>query len=307
MNDLYAVMSTLIRIRENIFKHDSMLQPIEENYHFLQRQNYSVPEEEWNRAFGLRKLFSHLLFLSITVQKKICADQHKNKAILNDLVSKFQQDLKAYMERYETKGPMKEGLTVDQATERLYTFQDEFDDLWERYTMCNSGEKLFGLPRNQYPELGRVKSELFLLQKLYSLYNDVLRMLNSYSELRWKDVDMQKVSEDMDHFKTRCMRLPRGLKEWPVYKTLYKKIKELNDWCPLGVLMSNKGMKDSHWDNMTHVTGLKFDVNNCNFTLRAVMEAAPVILKFKTEIEEICNQAIKEKEIEDKIKQLAYE
>lgn len=108
----------------------------------------------------------------------------------------------------------------------------------------------------------------------------------------------------MDHFKTRSMRLPRGLKEWPVYKTLYEKIKELNEWCPLGELMSNKGMKDQHWDAMTKVTGLKFDVNNCNFTLKAVMEAASVILKFRTEIEEICNQAIKEKEIEDKIRQL---
>lgn len=304
MNDLYAVMSTLIKIRENIYKIESQLDPIEESYNFLSRQNYRVPEEEVSKAFGLRDNFVKLLNKASQTQEKVCATQEKNKVKLIEQVEKFQLDLKSYMERYESKGPMKEGLSVEVATERLYTFQDEFDDLWERYTMCLSGEKLFGLPRNYYPELGVVKKQLELLQKLYALFNDVLRTLNSYSELRWKDVDIQKLTEDMNHFRARCARLPKQLKEWRTCKLLITKINALNDWCPLVELLINKGMKARHWEKLTKITGFKFDVGHDTFTLKLIMEVSDKLLKYKMEIEEICNQAIKEKEIEDKMRQL---
>lgn len=304
MNDLYAVMSTLIKIRENIFKFESMIRPIEECYLFLQRQNYKVHDEESSRAFGLRDNFTKLLNRASQTQEKIARDQETNRTKLVQQVGKFQQDLKSFMDRYNAKGPMKEGLSVEVATERLYNFQDEFDDLWERYTMCLAGEKLFGLYRHYYPELSVVKKQLSLLQKLYSLFNDVLRTLNSYSELHWKDVDMVKVTEDMNHFATRCMRLPRDMHEWKTYKLLTAKVKALSDWCPLVVLLINKGMKDRHWDKLSKVTGFKFDTGHNTFTLKSIMEVADKLLKYKVEIEEICNQAIKEKEIEEKMRQL---
>ena len=53
-----------------------------------------------------------------------------------------------------------------------------------------------------------------------------------------------------------------------------------------------------HWEKLTKITGFKFDVGHANFTLKLVMEVADKLLRYKTEIEEICNQAIKEKEIE---------
>jgi len=59
-------------------------------------------------------------------------------------VAKFQTDLKKYAEKYKTSGPMIEGLAPQDASNRLVTFQDEFDELYERYNICNAGEKLFG-------------------------------------------------------------------------------------------------------------------------------------------------------------------
>lgn len=42
---------------------------------------------------------------------------------------------------------------------------------WTRYTQ---GEELFGLPLTSYPELERTEKEVQLLDRLYSLYMEVI-------------------------------------------------------------------------------------------------------------------------------------
>jgi len=49
------------------------------------------------------------------------------------------------------------------------------------------------------------------------------------------------------------------------------------------------------------VTNHPFDIENDAFTLRGIMEAP--LLQFKEDIEDICIAAVKEKEIEAKLKQ----
>jgi len=53
--------------------------------------------------------------------------------------------------------------------------QGRFEELFRRYEVYSSGEELFGLHVNKYPTLLQRKRELNLLQKLYTLYNEVRR------------------------------------------------------------------------------------------------------------------------------------
>ena len=47
--------------------------------------------------------------------------------------------------------------------------------------------------------------------------------------------------------------------------------------------MSNKAMKDRHWDRIGELTGHHFEVESDNFALRNIMEAD--LLHFKEDIE----------------------
>lgn len=60
-------------------------------------------------------------------------------------------------------------------------------------------------------------------------------------------------------------------------------------------------MKERHWKRLTNITGYNFDVENPNFTLKNVMEAP--LLDFKDDVEDICISAVKERDIETKLKQ----
>ena len=100
----------------------------------------------------------------------------------------------------------------------------------------------------------------------------------------------------------RCRKLPKGLKEWQAFNDLKKKIDDFNESCPLLELMANKAMKSRHWERLAGVTGHTFDVESEAFCLRNIMEAP--LLSHKEDIEDICISAVKEKDIEGKLKQV---
>lgn len=85
----------------------------------------------------------------------------------------------------------------------FYDVQTRFDDLWRRYQTYSGGEELFGLPVTEYPDLARIKRELGLLQKLYGLYNSVIDGVNSYYDILWHEVDIEKINGELVDFQNR--------------------------------------------------------------------------------------------------------
>ena len=69
--------------------------------------------------------------------------------------------------------------------------------------------------------------------------------------------------------------------------------------------MSNKAMKFRHWTRIENLTKFKFDLERPGFALRDIMEAP--LLPHKEDIEDICISAMKEKDIEAKLKGVVVE
>lgn len=84
--------------------------------------------------------------------------------------------------------------------------------MWRKLQTYNSGEELFGLPTTDYPELGQIRKELNLLQKLYKLYNDVIDRVSSYYDIPWGEVNIEEINNELMEFQNRCRKLPKGLK-----------------------------------------------------------------------------------------------
>lgn len=200
---------------------------------------------------------------------------------------------------------MEEDITAEEANERLILFQIRFDNLFRSYETYHAGEKLFGLPEKEYPYLKRIKKELNLLRKLYSLYKDTIETINGFYEIHWSDVKIDKINEQLIDLQNSCRRLPRGLKEWPAYYELKKKIEDFNECCPLLEMMASKSMKNRHWDKISNLTAKEMKIESEEFRLKDIMKAP--LLNFREEIEDICISSLKEKEIEAKINQIEYE
>ena len=57
--------------------------------------------------------------------------------------------------------------------------------------------------RTEYSDLQRIKRELALLQKLYNLYNNVIENVNSYYDILWAELDIEKINSELLEFQNK--------------------------------------------------------------------------------------------------------
>ncbi|XP_038654809.1 dynein heavy chain 8, axonemal-like [Scyliorhinus canicula] len=302
LDDVRFAMESLSQIRNNEIQMDMTLAPIEEAYSILTKYEVEISKEETEEVDTLRYFFNKLQVKARNVQDELVQVQPKFKANLLESVDFFQKEVSKYGRQYEKEGPMVPGIAPSEASTRLQIFQSWFDELWRKFVTYSSGERLFGLPIQDYEILQKNKKELGLLQKLYSLYDAVMTNINGYYDVLWTELDIEKINAELLEFQNRCRRLPKGLKEWQAFLDLKKKIDDFSESCPLLEMMSNKSMEMRHWDRISTATGHKFNVTSETFSLKNVMDAP--LLPFKDDIEDICISSVKEKDIEAKLNQV---
>ncbi|XP_074720939.1 dynein axonemal heavy chain 8 [Strix uralensis] len=303
LDDVRFAMEALSIIRDNNIQMDMTLGPIEEAYAILNTFEIEVTKEESEGVDTLRYSFNKLQTKSTKVQDVLVQVQPKFKSNLLESIAVFREDVSNFEMSYETEGPMVPGISHQEASNRLQIFQANFDELWRKFITYSSGEQLFGLPVTDYEVLHKIRKELSLLQKLYGLYDAAINSINGYYEILWADVDIKKINAELLDFQNRCRRLPKGVQHWQTFLDLKKTIDDFSESCPLLEMMTDKAMKQRHWNRIAETTGHQFDTDSDSFCLRNIMEAP--ILKHKDDIEDICISATKEKDIEAKLAQIA--
>ncbi|KAJ8736206.1 hypothetical protein PYW08_006862 [Mythimna loreyi] len=302
LDDVRVAMMCLELIREEFIGMDMEIDLVEESYATFTQFNIDIPKEDADMVYSLRHSFQNMLLTSQNVQQKIVDMQGPLQTELNEGVATFLADVLKFDADYDASGPMTPGLSARDASDRVILFQSRFDDLWRRFEMYSSGEKLFGMEVQDYPILHQKKKEFNLLNKLYSLYLAVTNSIDGYFETPWVDIDIEQIVAQLAEFDVRCRRLPRGMKDWPAFIVLKSKIDDFNQTCPLLEMMADKSMKERHWKRLETLLDCVLDVESESFTLANVMEAP--LLKYKEDVEDICISAVKEKDIDAKLKQV---
>ncbi|KAM5264417.1 dynein axonemal heavy chain 5 [Ctenodactylus gundi] len=305
LDDIRVAMSTLKDIREQQISIDFQVGPIEESYALLNKYGLLIAKEEMDSVDTLRYAWEKLLARAGDVQHQLVSLQPRFREELIRTVEDFRQDCRQFYLDYDLNGPMVSDLKPQEASDRLIMFQNQFDNIYRKYITYTGGEELFGLPVTQYPQLLEIKKQLNLLQKIYTLYNSVIETVNGYQDILWSEVNLEKINSELLEFQNRCRKLPRALKDWQAFLDLKKTIDDFSECCPLLEYMASKAMMDRHWERIAALTGHRLDVRNETFKLRNIMEAP--LLKYKEEIEDICISAVKERDIEQKLKQVINE
>ncbi|KNE55648.1 hypothetical protein AMAG_01535 [Allomyces macrogynus ATCC 38327] len=302
IDDLRLAVTTLSEIRETEVDIDMKVQPIEEAYQLLTKHGITVSKEETEMVDSLRYSWKKLKSLVIEVQANLSLIQPKFKADLISAVQKFTQDVDAFTVEYTENGPMAGNIPPKTASERLNVFQRAFDELNRKWETYSAGEELFCLPVTPFPTLVRVKKELKLLQNLYSLYTDVLEKRTSYYEMLWSEVDFQRITNEVADFQNKIKKLPKAIKDWDAFMELKKIVDDLTDVVPLLEMMSHKAIQKRHWDAIMKLTKTEFNLDPEMFYLRNLLEAP--LLKYREDLEDTCTAAVKEADIEVKLKQV---
>ena len=283
---------------------DIRFQSIIERYNTLEKYlPFGVmSKEEMDAKSILRTEWTSILKLSEDVMATVNELQGGFKQDLVQKVVTFKKDVSDFRTDYNANGPMVRGTSPQEAMTRLNKFKREYESLSRKYELYNGGEKLFGLPEQNYPVLTQTGKELRLLDQLYSLYQAVITTIDSYKEIPWSEVvaNISEMNETVEGFANRCRKLPKGLKEWPAFAELKQTIEDFIEVLPLLNELSKPAMRQRHWEQITALTGKEFDLKRFNeLKLRSVLEAN--LLKFREDIEEITDGADKQLGIEKKI------
>ncbi|XP_030612273.1 dynein heavy chain 5, axonemal [Archocentrus centrarchus] len=305
LDDVRAAMAALREVREAEVRIDATIGPVEESFALLNKHELQFNDGNAERVDGLMYAWRNLCALVVQTQNTLVQIQPSMKADLLSAVRSLQSQAQSFCTEYTLRGPGVEGVAPSEASERLQSFQAEFDQLWRKYTTCSGGEQLFGLPVNEYPELQRIRRELSLLSKLYSLYSSVTDSVAGYYDILWADLNVEKINAELQDFQNRIRKLPKALKEWQAFQDLKKTIDDFTETCPLLSMMANKAMLQRHWSRLSELTGHSFQVDSESFSLRNIMEAP--LLKYKEDIEDVCISAVKERDIEAKLKDVVAE
>ena len=205
LDDVRIIMETQKKIRATEIDLDMQIENVEDAYELIVNFGYHVPKEEIEKVENLNSTWVELQkkamgihILLLGVQEQFQAELIKNLAIFND-------ECKQFVEDYFERGPMEEGLSPKQASDRLQMFQNHFESLWKKHSEYSVGEELFGLPHTDQPELNNIKKEINLLQKLYKLYNDVIESVKGYKEILWAEINIEDVNNELIEFGNRCI------------------------------------------------------------------------------------------------------
>ena len=305
LEDIRVIMETQRTMREIEIDFEIDMEIVENAFTLIAKFGYQPTKEDTDLLAIMKDTWQQLRSQTIKTQAELLNVQaHFQKKLIEDLKC-FQGTVDNFILDYNKNGPMREGLHPKEASDILLMFQNTFDDLWNQHQSYTVGEELFGLDHIDQPGLVTIKKELNLLQRLYKLYNDVIDSVNGYQKMPWTEVDIEEINGELLEFGNRCRKLPKALKEWPAFYSLKKTIDDFNEVCPLLELMSSKAMKQRHWERIESITNHKFNIEKPNIPLKNILEAP--LLKNKEEIEDICISALKEKEIEAKLKGVIQE
>jgi len=305
LDDVRKLVGLLQEVREKESIVEWEFGPLEEKYVMLERYGVkSLNQEELHQVAEIRVSWKKLKELTVGVTDDLLEHQKKHKKALIKQVKDFKKQVKVYRDDYNKNGPGIKGISPKKALERLNKHEGIFGDMERKYTMYNAGEVLFGMPATNLEEMTKTRKELKLLRQLYGLYENVENTVQGYNEILWTEVlaNIDTMTNQVNDFQKMCKNMPKALKEWDAYNELKKSIDDLLETVPLLQFLSNKAMRDRHWDQVNEVTGVKFNMDPDTFKIGDILAAN--LLQVAEDIEEISMGSTKELNVELKLREI---
>jgi dynein heavy chain len=299
-------MGILKEIREKESSIEMEINPIVDMYDMLEHflPGGYMDKEEMDQKSVIRGLWRKLVDYAEEVTDNLSDVQGIFKRQLLKDVKDFQVDVGVFRNEYIQNGPMTSGLQPTEAVERLKRFKELILIREKKLEVYAAGEELFGIRPTEYPELLKTKKELVLLDQLYSLYMDVVSTLKEYRVIPWKQVatNIQVMTDCFIIFDDRCKKLPKKLCEWEAYHVMRRDITDFMEILPLVTELSQECVKARHWEDIVKICGSPLPFDNDSLVFAAILDAN--LLKYKEEIEYICDSAQKQLKIENKIRDI---
>jgi len=306
--DSLAFMMVLLReVRERESGIDREIEPIMNMYQMLEHYLPAgfMEKEEIDKKTVLRTNWKKVTAKALERTDDLSKRNIGFKRGLISDINKFKVDVVDFRNDFVKNGPLIKGIEPMEAVDRLSRFKEELKIRERKFKLYESGETLFALPHNAYPDLEKNAKELTLASRLFDLYVDVINTINDWKLMPWEEVsvNMDEMTEKMENFNGRCKKLPGRLREYDSYTALKKEIEDFQLILPLLQELAKPSIMARHWDEVMEICKANFDVFGGEFKLASLIDST--LVENREEVEEVTDGADKQKKIEISIEEIA--
>ena len=261
LDNVRAAMGYLAEVREKEGAIEQLFGPVEEMYAMLGRYEVRVSKEEADTG---RRAAVHVEEAQALPTR---SDDGRAASPCRATFKKRPRAQRQGVRRRRQRLPQRVGgQRADRArhhadagrVERLQKFKRMYDDARAQDgTSTRRARSSSGCRSTDYPELTKTKKEIDLLEKVYSLYIDVITTVDEYKEMLWTDVpdgEIEDMQAKMGEFQNACKKMPKALREYEAFVELKRLIDDFLETLPLVQQLAHPSMRARHWTALMEAT-----------------------------------------------------
>jgi dynein heavy chain len=149
-----------------------------------------------------------------------------------------------------------------------------------------------------------MNEDLTECERLWNVTESLQRFVSESKQILWAEMDMNEMDDGSKNQVKAVKGLSKCVRWCPAYKAADKLSKDFLNTIPLIALLAAKCMRERHWETLKQVTKKEFVPPYADKELLMGGILALNLHEFTADVEDICDQAVKELKIENTVKQL---
>lgn len=227
--------------------------------------------------------------------------------IIEDQIEAYNKEMSQKLKDFKTRTFWNDNITPTEARKAMNDaakfLKVEHDALATKTQLC----KTFDFPqlvKTATECVDEMSIDLSESQKLWDVYESLQKFVNSSKEVLWAEMDPNELDEGAKNQVKAIKSLNKAVRWCNAYKAADKLSKDFTNTIPLITLLAAKCMRDRHWMALKAVTKKEFvpPYEDKNLLLGGIL--ALNLHEFTADVEDICDQALKELKIETTVQQL---
>lgn len=227
--------------------------------------------------------------------------------IIEEQIDAFNKEMAQNLKDFKTRTFWNDTLTPAEARKSMNDARKFLDK--QQATLASKTQlcMTFDFPhlvKNATESVEEMKVDLDEAQKLWDCFESLQRYVSESKQVLWCEMDANELDEGSKNQVKAVKGLHKCVRWCPAYKAADKMSKDFLNTIPLISLLAAKSMRDRHWIMLKQVTKKEFvpPYEDKELLLGGIL--ALNLHEFTADVEEICDQAVKELKIETTVQQL---
>lgn len=227
--------------------------------------------------------------------------------IIEEQIETYNKEMQQKLKDFKTRPFWADNITPTEARKAMSDaakfLRVEQDNLGVKTQLCRTFDfpQLVKVAKESVDEISTDLSES---QKMWDVTEALQRFVLSSKEVLWAEMDSNELEENSKGHVKAIKNLDRSVRWCPAYKAADKMSKDFLATIPLISMLAAKSMRDRHWEMLKQVTKKEFTPPYADKQLLLGGILALNLHEFTGDVEEICDQAVKELKIENLLKQI---